>query len=387
MLRARTVKSWYRVHKWTSLICTAFLLLLCLTGLPLIFHHEIDHLLGDAVEPPAMPAGTARAPVEDAVQAALARHPQEFVRFVFWDRDEPDLVNVTLAPSRDAAPNEARLVVLDARTAQVLDEPDFKSSLTFILFRLHVDLFADLPGKLFLGLMGLLFVASIVSGIVVYGPFMRRLDFGTLRLRQSRRLRWLDLHNLLGIVTIAWVLVVGTTGVINTLADVVIQVWRFDQLAQMVAPYAGKPPLDRLGSVDRALATAAEAAPGMTPRFVAYPGSIVSSEHHYMVAMEGTTPLTSRLFRPVLVDAATGELTDMRDMPWYVTALLVSQPLHFGDYGGMPMKVIWAVLDIITIVVLGSGLYLWLARRRTSIEARLDELERDEVAAAARAAG
>jgi uncharacterized iron-regulated membrane protein len=25
-----------------------FLLLLALTGLPLIFHHEIDHLLGDA---------------------------------------------------------------------------------------------------------------------------------------------------------------------------------------------------------------------------------------------------------------------------------------------------------------------------------------------------
>jgi hypothetical protein len=45
------------------------------------------------------------------------------------------------------------------------------------------------------------------------------------------------------------------------------------------------------------------------------------------------------------------------------------------------------VLDVITIVVLGSGLYLWLARRRTSIETRLDELEREEVAAAARAAG
>jgi len=40
----------------------------------------------------------------------------------------------------------------------------------------------------------------------------------------------------------------------------------------------------------------------------------------------------------------------------------VSQPLHFGDYGGMPLKIIWAVLDAITIVVLGSGLYLWLRR-------------------------
>jgi uncharacterized iron-regulated membrane protein len=49
-------------------------------------------------------------------------------------------------------------------------------------------------------------------------------------------------------------------------------------------------------------------------------------------------------------------------MPWYVTALFVSQPLHFGDYGGMPLKIIWAVLDVLTIIVLGSGLYLWLRR-------------------------
>jgi len=42
----------------------------------------------------------------------------------------------------------------------------------------------------------------------------------------------------------------------------------------------------------------------------------------------------------------------------------VSQPLHFGDYGGLPLKIIWALLDIVTIVVLGSGLYLWLDRRQ-----------------------
>lgn len=51
-----------------------------------------------------------------------------------------------------------------------------------------------------------------------------------------------------------------------------------------------------------------------------------------------------------------------------MTALLVSQPLHFGDYGGMPLKVLWAALDVITIVVLGSGLYLWWQRRKKPIE-------------------
>jgi uncharacterized iron-regulated membrane protein len=105
------------------------------------------------------------------------------------------------------------------------------------ILQLHVDMFAGLPGKLFLGFMGLLFVIAIVSGGVVYGPFMRKLDFGTVRKHKARRLKWLDLHNLLGIVTLTWALVVGATGVINTWADLVIQLWRFDQLAVWWRPF------------------------------------------------------------------------------------------------------------------------------------------------------
>ena len=51
-MKQRTYRSWYQVHKWTSLVCTAFMLLLCVTGLPLIFHHEIDHWLGYSTDVP-----------------------------------------------------------------------------------------------------------------------------------------------------------------------------------------------------------------------------------------------------------------------------------------------------------------------------------------------
>jgi uncharacterized iron-regulated membrane protein len=78
----------------------------------------------------------------------------------------------------------------------------------------------------------------------------------------------------------------------------------------------------------------------------------------------GKTPLESRLFTPVLVDAETGQLVSARGLPWYLRTLELSRPLHFGDYGGLPLKIIWALLDLITIVVLGSGLYLWVARAK-----------------------
>lgn len=358
-----TLRSWSLVHKWTSLVCTLFLLLLCVTGLPLIFHHEIDDWLEGGAEPVTPAPGSAAATLDAIVAAAQLRHPGDKVQFVIWDADDPRKVSVNLGPTLLAQDN-THLVTLDRHTAQVLHDGRNDEGVMHFIFTLHVDMFAGLPGKLFLGVMGMLFAVAVVSGVVLYAPFMRRLDFGTVRRQRSSRLKWLDLHNLLGVVTLSWAMVVGITGVINTWADLVIKLWQFDQLNAMVAPYKGQPPLAHLGPLHAAVDTARAAVPDMTPSFVAFPGTLFSSEHHYAVFMKGTTPLTARLLKPALIDAQTATLTDTRDMPWYVTSLLVSQPLHFGDYGGLPLKIIWALLDLVTIVVLGSGLYLWLVRRK-----------------------
>ncbi|MNL78870.1 hypothetical protein D3C87_2053570 [compost metagenome] len=63
-------------------------------------------------------------------------------------------------------------------------------------------------------------------------------------------------------------------------------------------------------------------------------------------------------------------------MPWYVKTLFLSQPLHFGDYGGLPLKILWAVLDIFAIVVLGSGVYLWLRKPKavTASKPHMDDV-------------
>lgn len=92
MLSSQTIRNWYVVHKWTSLVCTVFLLMLCITGLPLIFYHEIDHALGNSVDPPELAAGTAGAKANlDAIVAdARARKPADAVQFVSRDPDEPD---------------------------------------------------------------------------------------------------------------------------------------------------------------------------------------------------------------------------------------------------------------------------------------------------------
>jgi len=365
-MNSRKIKTWAWVHKWSSLVCTVFMLLLCLTGLPLIFHHEIGHLLGTEVEAPKMPAGTPRVSLDRVLEVARAQHPDRVVQFASQPEDDDGLWFVTLTPT-PAPTDDFKSVAVDARTGVILAQPKFDEGFMYVMFKLHVDLFAGLPGKLFLGFMGFLLLVAIVSGVVLYSPFMRKLDFGTVRREKRPRLKWLDLHNLLGIVTLVWLFVVGATGMINTWADLVIKYWQYDQLTTLLAPYKNEPvvAVSERGSVQHSYEAAMQQAPGNRLSFIAFPGTSFSSPHHTTFFLQGKEPFTSKLLQPVLVDAKTAQVTAAPKLPWYLTALLVSQPLHFGDYGGMPMQILWALLDIATIIVLGSGLYLWLKRGNT----------------------
>lgn len=373
-MQARTLRGWGWVHKWSSLVSTLFILLLCLTGLPLIFSHEIDHLTGAEIEAPPMPAGTPHITLDRVAAEAVKAYPGLVPLYFFAEEDLPDLWYLKLDTRVDTDESESRLILSDARTGAVVDVPAFDEGFMSVMYRLHVDLYAGLPGKLFLGFMGLLLVVAIVSGVVLYAPFMRKLDFAEVRRERAPRTRWLDLHNLLGIVTLVWALAVGFTGVINTWADLIFKGWQAEQVAALqagdtrvllTADASDAPAAD--GSLQTAVDRVLAAAPGMAISMIAYPGTLRATPEHVAVILRGDTPLTSRLTQALLVDPASGEVLEASARPWYVTALQLSEPLHFGDYGGLPLKVLWALLDVLTLVVLGSGLYLWLKRGSTEV--------------------
>jgi uncharacterized iron-regulated membrane protein len=377
MLTARKVRAWYRVHKWTSLICTAFLLMSCLTGLPLIFDEQIDHMTDHHVKGEPLPSNAPLASVDAMAAAGKRLYPKEHVLSAGFDDDEPR-VFVEMAPTFDPKPDEGHSLIFDAHTGKLLEEPKLTHDLMYYAVMLHIEMFAGLPGELFLGAMAVLFVVALVSGAVVYGPFMRRLDFGTVRKNTRPRVKWFDLHNLLGIVTLSWGLVVGGTGAMNSLSEPLFGLWRAQEMPHLLAPYQGRPMPQKLGSVDTAFETVHAALPQSEITSVIFPGPKYGSPRHYVIWTKGKTPVTSRLFTPVLLDAETGSLTQARGLPWYLRALEVSRPLHFGDYGGLPLKIIWALFDVALIFVLISGLYLWLSRRKTPVESELNRLVEKE---------
>lgn len=341
------------------------MLLLCLTGLPLIFSGEIRHWQGEpsAIADPALT--TPPASLDAVTATARAAHPGLVPLYLFAAEGEERAWLVKLDTRPDTDERAARFARIDAHTAQLLDMPRFDQGVMAWVYRLHVDLFGGLPGRLFLGAMGALFVVAIISGVVLYAPFMRRQPFASFRTGHARRTCWLDVHNVLGILTVVWALVVGGTGVINTWADLILKSWQNAQLEALRGQGAaeGAAPEGAEIGPQVALQRAMGAHTGMQVTTVAFPGTLLTTSQHYAVFLRGSTPLRSHLRDVVLVDRRDATVIEGAGRPWYVSIFQMAQPLHFGDYGGLLFKIAWAVLDILTMVVLISGLYLWWSRR------------------------
>ena len=360
------------LHRWASLVATPFFLVLCITGAILIFHEEIDEALGYV--PAVERAGNAAPkPLADIVAAAQKQLPELRPISVFVDIEHPERTVVGMAPLTATKLEEGKPYFYNSYSGEPLGTTDFEKTPTGFILELHANWFAGFFGQLFGGLIALLVLISLISGVVVYAPYVRKLLFGMIRRGRGTRLVQLDLHNFIGAVVLGWALVVTITGVALALGGVALAIWQSTELKEMatktpVAADATPLVLTALPvTIDQAVTAAQAALPDKRPYFLIWPGTDFSSPRHYMILMSGTQPYDERLFDVALIDAGSGQVADARPLPLYLKAILISEPLHFGDYGGLPLKLLWVASSLLTLFITGNGAWLWWARRRRAM--------------------
>ena len=361
---------WFRfnvwLHRWSSLIATPFFFILCVTGTILIFHHEIEALLGTLPEV-TVPANAKPAPLAPMLAVAQAKSPERKAMYVFWDDDAPERVAIGVGPKGARKFDDVHPAFFNAYTGEYLKSVDFSKTFTGFIFTLHANWFLDLPGQLFGGVIALLVLLSLLSGLVVYAPYVKRIAFGVTRGRPGSRLKQLDLHNLIGVVVLGWAFVVSLTGVFLALASIAIQIWTNTELKEMAAKsVAGAEAPAQPVDIDAVIATARAALPHRELRFMTFPGTELSGDRHYTALLYGTSGYDDKLFEIVMIEAATGRVTDIRPAPWYLKVIMLSEPLHFGDYGGLPLQLLWFACTWLTMFIVGNGAWLWWTRRRTA---------------------
>ncbi|MBP2638666.1 MAG: PepSY-associated region [Firmicutes bacterium] len=378
MMNIKHIKVWYVAHKWTSLMCAIFLLLMCITGLPLIFLQEINALPSEYNQPvPKMSNNNYPVRSDQMVAAIQENYPNEKIHYVHFE-DERKSIIWGLIPSDAEGNNVSHTLIFKTSTAQVSEEvkPIAGQGSDFLegVKGLHYNLLAGAAGELILAVMGLLFLVALLSGMMLYGPFSKRLPFGTIRKLGSPRHKWMDLHKFLGVVVLIWITVVSLTGVLLAMRYPIYNLWSKPVIDTALLSYQGKPLPEKVISLQKVVNMIHRKLPGSRVEMIIYPDVLGNpSPYHYYVWTQGITPLTEHLYTPVLVDATTGQLTAVVKRPWYASVLGFASPLHVGNYGGLPLKILWALLDLLTIGMLVSGIYGWVIRNKKNVPLPVQE--------------
>src|SRR5690606_8911126 len=143
---------WFRwnlwLHRWTSLIATLPFLVLCLTGTVLIFHEELDALLG-VVPESEHDRDVSHRPLQASVTNVLEAFPGERVMSIGIDpEDHPGVLLVVTGPREARDFDDAKLRFADLVTAEPVGDPEAKQSITGFLLELHAQWFLGPAGEL-----------------------------------------------------------------------------------------------------------------------------------------------------------------------------------------------------------------------------------------------
>lgn len=365
--RAAGASRWFRfnlwLHRWSSLVATLPFLVLCLTGTVLIFHEEIDHAMG------VVPEVSASAPprsMRESVATVQAKFADQRILSVAMEDDHPGVLMVATAPPEDRGYERSVFHFTELSTAALIGGVDLEETLTGFLFTLHANWFLGPVGELIGAAIALLVLLSLLSGLVVYAPYVKRIAFGVLRRGRGARLLQLDLHNFVGAVVLGWALVVTITGLMLGFGTLATGIWQANELPRLQAEYGGSMPDPRrpVATVDQAWRAAEQAVPDAKVLSVMWPDTDYSTQRHYTVFLSGKEGLKERMYQIALVDGETGRLAAVKQPPWYLQAIWLSQPFHFGDYGGLPLKLLWTACVWLTLFITANGAWLWWDRRR-----------------------
>ncbi len=359
------------IHQWCGLIAGLNMLVLSITGAYLVFAEDIEHLFGHAEGAliQQMPLNT-ESPVQDAMDLLAMRHPDAIpagVRPVV--PGEPVYALAFLE-----RPETLHRYVFDPRNGELRTEVESTATaINHFILHLHADLFLGMIGVLIIGVVSILFLFATLSGIIIYAPFMKRAFFGALRFDKGVRRGAADLHKLVGSSALAFNLVIAITGILLTFGFLAARMWAANEVrirtaaapasVEMPAPDAKRPP------VDLVLRHAAAIHPEAPISSVTFPGSF-QGPNHYFCFHERQGKLQQ--FMPVysLVPMNDPAAADDMQVPLWIDLTMASIPLHFGNYGGLLIKVVYCVLGLGSGFLTVTGAILTFTRWRKKLRAR-----------------
>ena len=354
-------------HSALGLAFSAAIYLICLTGSVVVFVQELQRW-----EQPNAPRVVALAPgaIDQGVAILREKAPNAAARSISVTLPSPSNPHLMLSASGHEGMGG------ESWFGDAYGHPAMKvrHEVSDFLVRLHVNL--HLPfgiGTMIVALAGMALLALVISGILAHPRLVQ--DAFRLRSGGSVRLTQADLHNRIGTWGLPFHFIIAFTaaflGVFVIIFGSVAATTYKGDMAKAFSDLAGPsarsgaraPRTDQVPPLAPFIAAATAAAPGLAPQSVdiQQPGA-----KGQLIGIGLRNPRSLALSERVVFDSQGRKVfaSDVAKRSLGQQMIFAIQPLHFGWFGGIFVKLAYGVLGLSMCAVTASGFRIWLARRR-----------------------
>lgn len=359
---ATTVKRALSAHAAIGLLAGALLYIVCLSGTLLVFYEEWQRF--EQATPPQMTQIDPDA-VQRGMEALLAIERGKPPTTHFY----VDMPLAELPTTRVITDTQQMHLDAEGRLAGP-EQIEWANFLYGLHYTLNIPVAQGLVGITLVGILGMLMIALALSGVIAHPKIFR--DAFRLRARHSGGVALSDWHNRLSVWTLPFTLAIAITGSVIGLATVsaTVLAQRYyggdtEALYATIFGEEGKPdPAPApLPDVATALRYMEAHYPGVRVTYVTVHEPGTAGQQVQIVAEHPRRLIFGEYY---LFDSA-GRFegtAGLADGPLGQQAAASNYDLHFGNYGGLPVKIAYALLGFALTVVCATGTYIWLGKRR-----------------------
>lgn len=344
----------YAIHSWTGLLTGWLLFAICLTGTLVVYKFPLKALSNPEIARVEAPD---RLGPDGALRAFEAAMPDRQVRVVAFPSDIYSIHQYSVVAA--AADGKENRYWISPETGEIRAE--LQSDFADFVQRLHAGLWMGGKGRWIVGALGVTMAVSILAGLWLHWPHLRR-DLFHLRLGAHRRKAWSDLHKVGGVWALPFHLVIALTGAWLGLEGLI----GINASSASPIEIQGEGPGDPL-PIAEILRRAEAMRPDFRPSHVNITNRGVAGS---TIRVQGDLPghrLVQRGQTMLVFDADSGrhlQTIDRTEQGAGRRVLAMMRPLHYGYFAPPVGEIAYLLLGAASTILVASGLFIWAERER-----------------------
>lgn len=346
------------IHKWLGLIAGIFILIMGITGSILVFDDEIEHFIQRDVI--YQPDSGQPVSLDNAYASIIGKHSNWDVRFTVIPAKADRTIEAEIR-----RPDDRRYLYLHPVTGEIMRDIDSESTFSYWMLKLHYQLHSGFIGEIILLIAGLMFICSLITGFWFYRKAIRRVLTFKIRPRfRNLQSASSELHRSVGVWALIFNLITAVTGVVILVIIVLTHV----ESEGKPPPLPDPPAVE--ASLDKVIETARESNPGFDPSYMrmpAQPDRQITLYGH----MDTDLPIHYEFSNYVQFDPGAGTESNaffIRNQPVSTHLLSFTYPLHFGDWGGIIIKILYCLFGLAPAILSITGFIIWRQREQRKLK-------------------